>query len=333
METNPRILLIRFKSIGDILFLLPSVHWIRESFPGAKITFLTSRKNASLLEGFREVDETITVDRARMQGGNPIAIVAETFSLLRRVRRGKFSLVVDFQGYGETAWLARLSGAPQRWGSVHGPGRRWAFTRGVTRNDRLHHADRYLSLLEKCGLRPGKIVNEFALPEHALAGARQFFAANNLDAAKHTLFIQPFTSSANKNWPLDRYLVVARHWREQGVQILFGGGPAERTALEPVRQAGFPVSAGVPMLVTGGLMKLSSLILGGDTGALHLAVAMGKRVVMIRDSIAPGSPYPYQHPDWAVIPATGRDVPGIETGVVIEACTQAYTERAGGPAG
>jgi ADP-heptose:LPS heptosyltransferase len=45
-------------------------------------------------------------------------------------------------------------------------------------------------------------------------------------------------------------------------------------------------------------MKLSSLILGGDyTGALHLAVAMGKRVVMIRDSVAPGSPYPFQHPD------------------------------------
>ena len=96
-------------------------------------------------------------------------------------------------------------------------------------------------------------------------------------------------------------LAVARHWHARGVQILFGGGPAERAALEPVRQAGFPVSAGVPLLVTGGLMKLSSLILGGDTGALHLAVAMGKRVVMIRNSVAPGSPYPFQHPDWAVI--------------------------------
>jgi ADP-heptose:LPS heptosyltransferase len=329
METNPRILLIRFKSIGDILFLLPSVHWIRENFPGAKISFLTSRENASLLEGFREVDETITLDRARFQSGNPTAILAEAFSLLRRLRRGKFSLVVDFQGYGETAWLAWLSGAPQRWGGVYGPGRRWAYTRGVTRDDRLHHADRYLSVLEQCGLRPGKIVNEFVLPEHALDEARRFFAANNLNTAKPTLFIQPFTSSINKNWPLDRFLLVARRWREQGVQILFGGGPGERTALEPARQAGFPVSAGVPMLVTGGLMKLSSLVLGGDTGALHLAVAMGRRVVMIRDSVAPGSPYPYQHPDWAVIPANGRDVSSIETGAVIEACARVFRERAG----
>jgi ADP-heptose:LPS heptosyltransferase len=76
-------------------------------------------------------------------------------------------------------------------------------------------------------------------------------------------------------------------------------------------------------------MKLSSLILGGDTGALHLAVAMGKRVVMIRDSIAPGSPYPYQHPDWAVTPTSGRDLSKIEIDTVIEACMRAFSERAG----
>jgi ADP-heptose:LPS heptosyltransferase len=329
MVRNENILLIRLKSIGDILFLLPAVHVVRESFPGAKITFLTSSENAPLLQGFREVNEVILLNRARFQSGNLRAILSEAFSLFRRLRRGKFSLVMDFQGYGETAWLAWLSGAPQRWGSVYGPGRRWAYTRGVTRNDRIHHIDRYLSLLEQCGLRPGKILNEFVLPDGALKEAREFFVAHRLNAAKPTLFIQPFTSSSHKNWPLDRHLAVARHWQERGWQILFGGGPAERDALDPVRRAGFPVSAGVPFLVTGGLMKLSSLILGGDTGALHLAVAMGKRVVMIRDSIAPGSPYPYQHPDWAVTPTSGRDLSKIEIDTVIEACMRAFSERAG----
>jgi ADP-heptose:LPS heptosyltransferase len=323
------ILLIRFKSIGDILFLLPAVHRLRENFPGAKITFLTSRENAPLLEGFREVDEIITFDRARFQSGNPKAILSEAFSLFCQLRRGKFSLVVDFQGYGETAWLAWLSGAPQRWGSVYGPGRRWAYTRGVTRNERIHHVDWYLSLLEQCGLRPEKIVNEFVLPDSALNEARQFFAAHHLDAAKPTFFIQPFTSSPKKNWPLENYVSIAGYWHSRGVQVLFGGGPSERAALESVHQAGFPVSAGVPFLVTGGLMKLSSLILGGDTGALHLAVAMGKRVVMIRDSVAPGSPYPFQHPEWAVTSTGGREISSIETDAVIEACARAFTEQGG----
>jgi ADP-heptose:LPS heptosyltransferase len=199
----------------------------------------------------------------------------------------------------------------------------------VTRNDRLHHVDRYLSLLEQCGLRPGKILNEFVLPDGALNEARRFFMAHNLDAAKPAIFIQPFTSTPGKNWPLENYISIAGHWRSHGVQVLFGGGPSERAALEPVRQTGFPVSAGVPILVTGGLMKLSSLVLGGDTGASHLAVALGKRVVMIMKSAAPGNPHPFQHRDWAVIPANGRGVPSIETGAVIEECARAFTEQGG----
>ena len=70
MAGDPSIRLIRLKSIGDVLFTLPAVHVVRQNFPGAKITFLTSRENASLLEGFREGDEVITLDRARFQSGN-----------------------------------------------------------------------------------------------------------------------------------------------------------------------------------------------------------------------------------------------------------------------
>jgi ADP-heptose:LPS heptosyltransferase len=323
---DPRILLIRFKSIGDILFLLPAVHRIRENFPGAKITFLTSRENASLLEGFREVNEIITLDRVRLQGGNPKAILGEAFSLLRRLRRGKFLLAVDFQGYGETAWLAWLSGAPQRWGSVYGPGRRWAYTRGVTRNDQLHFADWYLSLLEQCGLSPWKIVNEFVLPDSALNEARRFFAGHQLDAARPTLFLQPFTSSPLKDWPLDRQLALARHWQQRGLQILFGGSPAERAALEPVRQAGFPVSAGVPLLVTGGLMKFSTLIVGGDTGLLHLAVALSKRVLMLGTNTASGKTVPFGHPDWIIESPGGPSMENIGLEQVVLASGKAFSE-------
>jgi ADP-heptose:LPS heptosyltransferase len=326
MDSTPNILLIRLKSIGDILFLLPSVHRLRENFPGARITFLTSRENAPLMEGFREVNEVITLDRARFQSGNPGAILAEAFSLLRRLRRGKFSLVVDFQGYGETAWLAWLSGAPQRWGSVYGPGRRWAYTRGVTRNDDLQIADWNLSLLEQCGLKPGSIRNEFVLPAGALGDARCFFAAQKLDSARPTLFIQPFTSTPKKNWPLENYLALASHWRALGFQIIFGGGPMDHATLEPARHLGFPTSAGVPILTSAGIAKLSTLVVGGVTGLLHLAVALQTRTVMLVGYPDHEPGFPYQHRDWAVTSPAGGHVSEIQTGTVIEACARAIGE-------
>jgi ADP-heptose:LPS heptosyltransferase len=103
METRKNILLIRFKSIGDVLLTLPAVHAVRENFPAARITFLTVRENAPLLRGFRDVDEVISLDRTALK--NPLRAAPEFFRLLRRLRAGKFSIVVDFQGYGETAWL------------------------------------------------------------------------------------------------------------------------------------------------------------------------------------------------------------------------------------
>src|ERR1019366_5469392 len=191
---NPSILLIRLKSIGDILFTLPAAHAVREAFPGSKTTFLTFKQNAPLIQGFSAVDETIAVDHARYRSGNPAAILIETFTLLRRLRAARFSLAVDFQGYGETAWLAWLSRAPQRWGNVYSSGRRWAYTRGLTHNSLIHPVDWNLSLLDQCGLHPAKILNQFTLPDHALDEARRVLGALGLDPARPLLFIQPFTS-------------------------------------------------------------------------------------------------------------------------------------------
>ncbi len=327
MNNAKNILLIRLRSIGDIVFTLPGVHRVRENFPGAHIAFMVTKEYASLLKGFREVNEVVPLDRALYRRGNPIAIVAETASLLQRLRKAKFDLTVDFQGYGETAWLSRLTGAPKRWGSVHGPGRRWAYTRGVTRDYRPHHVDWNLSLLQQCGLPPGEVVNQFVLPEAALAEGRAVFAAQKLDPARPTIYMQPFTSSPHKNWPLDRYLELSRHWQQRGLQILFSGGPSDRAALEPARAAGFPVSAGSSLLTTAGLMKLSTLVLGGDTGLAHLAVAMGQRVVMIMHGTGVEQTCPYQHRDWVVSASSGQSADLVSMEAVQAACARALGEQ------
>jgi ADP-heptose:LPS heptosyltransferase len=323
MDATENILLIRLKSIGDILFTLPAVHRVRAAFTEARISFLVSKEYAPLLEGFRDVDAVIALDRARFRHPNPGMIIAEALSLLRHLRRPKFALVIDFQGYGETALLTWWSGAARRWGNVYRPGRKWAYTRGVTRDPGQHPPEGFLSLLDACGLPAAPIRNQFTLPSSAVEEARLFFQDRGLDPARPTLFVQPFTSSPHKDWPLDRYLATAGFWQRRGWQILFGGGPAERAALEPARQAGFPVSAGASLLVTAGLMKHSTLIIGGDTGLLHLAVAIDKRVVMLN---LPGSAHPFQHPDWAITQANGQPLATITTDAVNEACARAFAE-------
>ena len=264
-----------------------------------------------------------SLDRAALRSGNPLKIATELFGLLRRLRRGNFDLVVDLQSYGETAWLTRFTGARQRWARVHRAGRGWAYTRQARPDTGVHPAEAHLGLLKQCGLKLGAVRNEFVLPATAANDARAWLVANRLDAAKPTLYIQPFTSGEHKNWAFQNYLAIARHWRAAGVQIILGGGPGDRAALDPAAREGFAVSAGVPLLVTGGLMQLSTLVLGGDTGALHLAVALGKRVLMLMHQDAPGSPVPFQHSDWAVVPEHPGRIREISVATVIAETSRA----------
>src|SRR6202041_713963 len=151
------ILLIRLKSIGDVVLTLPAVHAVRENFPAARITFLTSRENSALLRGFRDVDETIILDREKLRSGNPLKTVGEFSHLVYQLRAGKFSLVLDFQGYGETAWLSRLTGAPRRGSSFHPSRRQWAYTLPPASGEPLHGAQAHLELLRRARLCIGKI--------------------------------------------------------------------------------------------------------------------------------------------------------------------------------
>ena len=313
------ILLIRLKAIGDVVLTLPAVHAVRENFPSAKISFLTSKENAPLMQGFRDVDETLCVDRAALRGGNPLKMTKEISSLLKKLRGGKFSLTVDFQANGESGWLTRFTGAPERWGFAKKTTRRWAYTHWSGHHLQLHPAESNGELLRGGGLKIGALKNEFFLPADALAAAREFFSAHNFLPEKTTLFIQPFTSGAHKNWPLENFVAVARHLRGRGAQIIFGGGPGDRAALEPAAREGFVIAAGVPLLVSGGLMQLSTLVLGGDTGALHLAVALGKKVLMLMYRADAGSPTPFNHPEF-VLEAPRRALAEIPVADVTVRC-------------
>jgi ADP-heptose:LPS heptosyltransferase len=326
MDKPSSILVTRLKSMGDIVFTLPALHVLRTAAPAARIVFLVSREFAPLLQGYGDVTSVIEVDRDDFRGLHPIRTTSVVLSLIRRLRNERFQLAVDLQGYGETALLTWLSGAPVRWGTVYRPGRSWAYTSAVARHSDVHPAQDHLLLLQSLGLIRGAVRNEFVVPQQALAQAGEFLLQNRLRQSGRLLFIQPFTSSPQKNWPLARYLELAQHWRDKNWDVLFGGGPGDRGALELARQAGFVVAAGVPLLVSAGLACSSTLVLGADTGLVHLAVAMGKRVVMIMRSPFSGSTHPFQHPDWAISPPNKAPVDSIRTELVEQHCAQACAQ-------
>jgi len=100
MRKPQTILLIRLKSMGDIIFTLPAVHALRAAAPEARISFLVSKEYSPLLQGFAEIDQILELDRERFRGVHPIKMAREVLSVLRRMRSPRNDLAVDLQGYG-----------------------------------------------------------------------------------------------------------------------------------------------------------------------------------------------------------------------------------------
>lgn len=302
------ILLIRWKSIGDVVFTLPSLRCLRSNFPDSRITYLTSPEFVSLIKSFSVADDLLVLDRARLKrffnGG-----LRELWNLWRGISRPRYDLVVDLQSYGETAWVSWLTRAPRRLGLINRPSRAWAYTRAVRRDEKAHPVDANLQCLAQGGLATSPVQNAFELPSEKRMAAERLFHDFGLRPERPTLFIQPFTSSPGKDWPLEKWLALGRRLRESEIQVLFGGGPADRARLEPAISEKFPVAAGTDLLTSSCLAARCALVIGADTGLLHLANAAGCRVILMKHLLA--KECPYGHPDWVITPRQA-DVPAAE---------------------
>ena len=186
-----KILLIQWiNGIGDLVFTLPAYHVIREHFPDAHLAFLATKKNAILLKGFRGLDEILTIDREIFYTKQMKEIFKTIITIIKEIRQKKFELVVDFTSSGESAWLSLISGAEERWGFLKKSKKLRAlkYTCTVEKSLNLHQVDSYLKLVEKGGLSPTSIKNEFILPDEEMEKPLALYKEWGLSWEKPTIF-------------------------------------------------------------------------------------------------------------------------------------------------
>ena len=122
-----KILLVRLRLIGDVVFTTPAVTAIRDAFPEAEITYLVEPAAAPVVQGHPGIDAVKVVPHLR--GWRRIAA---DLALARELRRTRFDLVVDFHGGPRASFLTWATGAPRRVGYAV-KGRSWMYTEVVPR--------------------------------------------------------------------------------------------------------------------------------------------------------------------------------------------------------
>jgi lipopolysaccharide heptosyltransferase I len=303
---HPRFLLIRLSSIGDIVHALPAVAALGQSFPRAEIHWLIENRYASLLAGNPYVHRIISLDTLSWRGSLPPAsTIKEMVKTLMGLRESAYEVVVDFQGLWKSALIALLTGANVRVGLagpwLREPGAAVLYTERVSAAGRQHVVEESLALVEYLGARVG--LWQFPLPHTPEADQYVDDQLARLEAWDF-MIINPGGGWKAKRWAPENYALLLRHL-ESGFsgKILLTGSPEESELIsEILSRAGTKRAFHLPSTVVQfiALARRAKLVLGGDTGPLHLAAAVGTPLVAIHGPTDPARNGPFSKADIAL---------------------------------
>jgi len=308
MLSGPKnILIIKPSSLGDVVLALPALSALRTSLPDAKISWLIRTDFAPLIENHPQLDEIILFDRKFLGKAlhNPRAFAA-LVSLVLRLRRAKFDAVIDLQGLFRTAALGWLSGCANRFGMTAArEGAHIFYTRKVPQeHDTIHLVDYYLKIVASAGASETAV--KFVLPIEPAAtdSARELLGSHGVDPENYAVLV-PSSAHGDKCWPLNRFADLAdRISSKFNLAIVTTGAESERPVIDKLNTLAHTNIVNLAGLTSirqlAAILKKARLVVSNDTGAGHIAAALGTPLVMIFGRSNPARVAPYARPDCLV---------------------------------
>jgi heptosyltransferase-2 len=267
--------------LGDAVLALPAMVALRRHFADASLTVAAPAGVAAL---FRE-DTGVCPDAVLVLPASPREAV-------RAVREGQFDLGVLFPNSFRSAWMLRRAGVPERWG-VARSARGFLLTRRSRMiGDSPHHADYYRALVRGLGVECGDQPPSLVASPVSQAAARTLLARAGVAGDARFIGVAPGAAYGQaKQWPPARMAeVIARLVRDRDATCLLLGATHDRLAAREIeswlrshapdtqsRVFDFVGRTDLGSLV--GLAAMCRVFVSNDSGAMHVAAALGPPIV------------------------------------------------------
>jgi heptosyltransferase-1 len=288
--SEPRFLVLRLGSLGDIVHTFPAVAALRESFPAAEIIWMTHPRWKVLVESSTLATEVRTIETRA---------VASLRKVIEGVRQSAWDASIDYQGLWKSAALPFFGGVKRRIGFSSHTIREFGVP--VLYNERvkaktIHIADQNGELSRRAGAR-----NRVAPVALRVSAADEAMMRSRLEKAGMDRYIvlSPGGGWRAKCWPAERFgaLCIQIH-HQLGLRCVVNYGPGEDDLAHSVRSASgdaAPLLCNAELGPLMALLRSATCIVGGDTGPLHLAVALGTPAVALFGPTDPARNGPYRN--------------------------------------
>ncbi|MDH5823762.1 glycosyltransferase family 9 protein [Luteimonas sp. RD2P54] len=281
--------LLRLSALGDVTHVLPLVHTLRGAWPDTALTWVIGKGEQRLLDGLPGVEFMVYDKKSGLAG----------MRALRHALAGRrFDALLQMQVAARANLLSAFVPARRRIGYDRTRSRD---LHGLFVNERIpdrpgiHVLDAIGSFCEPLGLRQERVHWDLPVPAEAHAWASAQWA----DDGRPTLAISPCSSHVLRNWRAERHAALADHAAARGWRIVLCGG---RSALERETADAILGAMDSPALDLVGrdtlkqlpaLLARADLVMTPDSGPMHIANAMGTRVLGLHAASNPARSGPY----------------------------------------
>lgn len=253
---------------------------LQKRFPDARISILVGPKAWEIFWGDVRLRELIIYDNHTRHAG-----LRGKISLIRELKTRKFDLIVDLR---DSFW-SRFIGVP-RWGIS-------LWQRLEPGYSELHAVDRYLRILSNYGVETEDAAPKIQLLPSERQLADYFLSQNGVSGDDIVIGIHPGGGWVYKLWAVDRFAALGDLLsQEYNAKVLVFSGPGERVLQH---QMAASMRSSSILVKDAGLRELAALIqrcslyIGNDTGPMHIAAAVGTRVIAIFGSTSVSRSGPY----------------------------------------
>jgi len=294
--TYKNILIVKLSAIGDVIHALPVAHALKQQYPQARITWVVEKPAYDLLTNNPDIDEIIIFDKPKFKSLAGLLTNGYTFG--QELKSRNFDLAIDLQGLFKSAAISYLSGAPKR--LVYCNAREQSHLVGQRicgEHEQGHVVERYLDVARHLGCK----VNEVLFPIHIteIEGQTAEAIANHagLQLDNPYIVLAPGTNWPSKCWSTTRFAELAdKLYADNIIPVIIGGPNDKRLAQEIIANTQVPpidLTGKTSMKQLAYIIKKSQAFVGGDTGPMHLAVAIGAKTVAMFGPTDPKRNGPY----------------------------------------
>ncbi len=290
-----RMLLIKPSALGDIATTLPLLCDLKALFPASRIDWLIDPALADLVRGHDAVSELIYFDRKKIAGWFTHGAARTNLRvLIHTLRHNHYDTVLDAQGLLRSALLAKVSGAAVRVGFADArEGARYFYTHHVN-IPRLRELAVTRMRALATALAPQRSTVEFRMPVQT-AALLKIKGMVNTDSPLAAVI--PGARWDAKRWSEQGYAHIVRQLAQCGMRVLVLGSPKENTLCQKVidqsQADALNLAGGTSLAELIAAISLCQVVLGNDSGPLHVAAALGRPLVGLYGPTDPASVGPF----------------------------------------